>query len=628
MIRLIDYETGHDYDLPSKFKLSIEKVNPFLSKEGSTSLSISLPPTDINFNVLGYPYRTDRQYKYLPKRKIIINAGLYQRPATLQVTSASRNMITATCLFGESIFYSQMNEVTMPKVFSNVVRDDFNLPYNPKILAWLNYFEKVMMGDEVDDFFVFTVCTKMESRTITLPAAGEIASSSFTYTKYYLLNAPLIDLNHLIYDENSNPYFPLIAKSVQTDTIDNITADYPIGYNVTPFLKLSYVLTHLFQYFGYTLNQDYLTKYPDLQKEVVLNNTCDSIMTGVLHYEHLVPTGTVNDFLDGIRKRYGCDFFLSDNGLDVKVIFISELIDSIDSDLTKNISVEPVNNIESFKSLKLSCNHSLDQVTSNFATYQKLVENKTIIPMEYLIFSATTTLANGYYFSQNLCTVFQVKDGKMTTVGDDSLDYYDEITDLTAQEMTSPHTAVPLVYADLMIIPSNVGSRWKGWYYQVPFIGDKRMLNTSIRVEDDLLADTSNSSAVCPIMFCFFHGQGVPNPNETTDAKKLYSKKLAFASTHSYNNIGQPNGNLHMVYGGEKGLFETFWKKFNDVLNNSYQPILTNFNLSVVQFQNFDIAQQKLVEGQPVIVENMKYEISDTGIKMIEANLRTTKLYE
>jgi len=154
MIRLIDYETGHDYDLPAKFKLSIEKTNPFLSDKGSVSLSISLPPTDNNFQLLEYPYRTDRLYKYLPKRKIIINAGLYQRPATLQVTSASRNMITATCLFNESIFYSQMNEVTMPKVFSNVVRDDFNLPYNPKMLAWLNHFESVMMGDVVDDLFV------------------------------------------------------------------------------------------------------------------------------------------------------------------------------------------------------------------------------------------------------------------------------------------------------------------------------------------------------------------------------------------------------------------------------------------------------------------------------------------
>jgi len=308
--------------------------------------------------------------------------------------------------------------------------------------------------------------------------------------------------------------------------------------------------------------------------------------------------------------------------------FWNDILDSVDADFTENISVEPVNSIESFRSLKLSCDHSLDQVKSNFDTYQKLQANKTIIPTQYLIFSATTTLSDGYYFSQNLCTIFQVKSGKMTTIGDESLDYYDEITDLAAQEIKSTHTSVPMVHADLLVIPSDVGTRWKGFYYPVPFIGDARMLNTSIRVEDDLLSDTSNASSVCPVMFCFFHGKGVANPHETASGKKEFTEKLVFSSTHSYNNIGQPNGNLHMVYGGEKGLFETFWKKFNDVLNNSYQPIITNFNLSPVQFQNFDIGQQKLVDGQPLIVENMKYEISDNGIKMIEANLRTTKLYE
>lgn len=625
MIRLIDYETGADYDLPAKFKLSIEKTNPFLSDKGSTSLSISLPPTDTNFQLLQYPYRTDRRYKYLPKRKIIINAGLYQRPATLQVTSSSRKMITATCLFDESIFYSQMNNVTMPKVFRNVVRDDFHASGN-QVLSWINYLEEVMIGDEVDDFFLFTVCTKIESKTIT-SSNPDTPNLQITYTKYSLLNSCQIGLSNPPVDSQSRPYYPLITRLGDSVTNNGITVQLPIGYNLTPFLKLSYVLTHLFQYFGYTLNQDYLTKYPDLQKEVVLNNTCDAIMTGVLHYEQLVPTGTVNNFLDAIRGKYGLDFFLDDNGLDVKIRFWNDILESVDADLTKNVSVEPVNNIASFKSLKLSCDHSLDQVTSNFATYQKLFENKTITPMEYLVFSDTTTLGDGYYFSQNLCTIFQVVDGKMTTIGDESLDFYTETADLTAHEVKSTHTVVPMVYGDIANqVPTAEYSRF-GYFSPMPYIGDVRMLNTKIRSEGNIITDTSDNTAVCPIMFCFFHGRGVDDPNETSSRQHIGSK-IVFASTHSYNNIGQPNGNLHMVYGGEKGLFETFWKKFNDVLNNSYQPILTNFNLSVVQFQNFDYAQQKLIGGQPIIAENVKYEISDNGIKMIEANLRTTKLYE
>jgi hypothetical protein len=309
------------------------------------------------------------------------------------------------------------------------------------------------------------------------------------------------------------------------------------------------------------------------------------------------------------------------------VVFWNDILESVDADLTKNVSVEPVNNIESFKQLKLSCDHSLNQVTSNFATYQKLYENKTITPMEYLIFKPSTVLGDGYYFSQNLCTVFQIKAGVMTTIGDESLDFYTETTDLTAHEVKSSHTVVPMVYADITNSYPNDNDQRFGYFSPVPFIGDVRMMNSKIRSEGQIITDTSDNTAVCPIMFCFFHGRGVDDPNENFSRIHVGSK-IVFASTHSYNNIGQPNGNLHMVYGGEKGLFETFWKKFNDVLNNSYQPILTNFNLPVVQFQNFDYAQQKLVEGQPLIVENMRYEISDSGIKMIDANLRTTKLYE
>jgi len=50
-------------------------------------------------------------------------------------------------------------------------------------------------------------------------------------------------------------------------------------------------------------------------------------------------------------------------------------------------------------------------------------------------------------------------------------------------------------------------------------------------------------------------------------------------------------------------------------------------NLSIYQALHWDPSKQKMLNGQPLVSEVLKYELSDDGITVTEADFRTTKLY-
>ena len=362
MIRIIDKQTGRDFHLPAGFKISIDKSNPFLSTQGTVSLPVVFPWTAWNSETLEHPTRFDRAGKLKQKREVIIQAGIYQRLATLQITGGKlptaygAGYINATFLFDEAQFYNQMKDVTMQTVFGSIIRDDFAslATRELRVAAWVDYMNGIMFGTHTDDFDVFPVCYEI----------GTDGRNGF--------------LNQLrskvSYRHNIDDY-ELAGKVARTFVIDGANVSIPVGYEVTPFLKKSYVLRTLFSSFGYVLNEDYLTKYPDFQREVELNNTADALMPGFINYGQLVPTKTINEFLNGIRYKYGCEFFLADNNVDVKLVFWNDLFESSDLMLDKIITDSPMINQESFKIIKLTCGTTNKIGDPKFKTFNDMVLN-------------------------------------------------------------------------------------------------------------------------------------------------------------------------------------------------------------------------------------------------------------
>jgi len=623
-MKVIDKLTSRLFDLPSGFKISFDKSNPFLTAQGTISLPIVFPYTDTNVGILDNPIRYDRAEKLTIKRKVIIQAGLYQREATLaftggkRPTSFSAGYLNGTFLLDEAVFYNQMKDVTMQSVFSTIVRDHFTGTHTEKIAAWVDYLETVMTGEVSDDFNIFPVAYEVDTAGTGTP---------LVYHHGFLNH---VTQHHIGVSGTGVEYYHLSGRYARTYLIDEANVDIPVGYEITPFLKKSYILGTLFSKFGYVLNPDYMTKYPELAKAVELNNTADSLMLGFIDYGQLVPSKTITEYLNSIRYSYGCEFFLAENGIDVNLVFWNDVLtNDVDIDLSKLIMDAPVVNYESAKTVQLtqSYTNKLDAVKS--LSYKQLITSFDNIPLIYYTVlpdyqADPQSFVESIAFSQKTLHFYHVWNQRAAdnefdpVVSDMGQNLYDCYADdnVTAMPFANTAEAVPMVQVgmgetkDLVPIWDYVDGQVP---YSIPYVGPVRTPNTSIIINAKSI---SNTQVECPIMSCFHYGRMLST-----------NQRLFWGTTHRYDDSGTPWGNLNLVYNGPNGLFEKFWKKFDDVLRNSWQPMIFPVNLSIYQGLHWDPSKQKMLNGQPLVCEVLKYELSDAGVNVTEADFRTTKLY-
>lgn len=637
MIRVIDYQTGRDFDLPAGIKISIEQVNPFLNEtQGSISLPVNLPYTDNNLELLDNPQRTDRRSKLNVKRKVIIHAGIYQRNAVMTITRVQKNKpIVGTFLLDESVFYNQSREVTLQTVFDGYERTDFSGTHEEKVAQWADYLDRVMTDDTLDgELAVFPVCIKFEKTEYTMPTVEILGPGIYDF-----LNHPSVPSTNYstttgtyMVDGVSHDYYRLTNRNAISANINGTDVEIPTGYSISPFLKFSFVLEEIFSFFGFNLTTSKFHTDNDLKKLVLLNNTIDSLRPGKLIYSQLVPTCTVDEYLTAVRNDFGCEFIFDENGKDVHIVFWEDILTSeITECIDRFIQDEQINDFESKKSVKLGREYGSLLFEPKFKTYQLF--NKSFNPITEI--RNITTPVPGIYFDRLLLMYYSIVEYVDSTgyeyfggeyLGPNSFDFYDSSTDYELMDKSSKSSFVQMIRADIANRWATSTDYYKHQFVHIPYIDTYRQLNTAIVYTDKT---EKSDETKCPIMFCFRKGANLPRPEgEEASIFDTGNEKLFWGSTYRFNNLGYPDGNLNLVLGGENGLYETFWKKFDDVLKNSFQPVTVPLNITSYQILNFDMTKIKLLNGQPLIPESIKYEITDSGVKVIEAKFRTAKLYQ
>jgi hypothetical protein len=631
VIRIIDFETGRDYDLPAGLKISGERVNPFFADSGNISLPIELPGTDNNIDLLGYPGIMQRKNKLKIQKKVIVHAGVFQRISTMSINSTLKS-ISATLLFDESLLYSAIQNYQMTDIFSKIIRDDFaaEATIEARILKWAEYLNDVYKNVETDDFAVFTVCTEVDEDNLHHGFLNQIRQLDET---------PINSFS-----------FELAGMQERTYLIKGVEVEIPVGYEITPFLKLKYVLITLFEKLGFELNEDLFTRYPDFAREVVLNNTGDAIMKGYLNYGQLVPNVSVDEYLKSLRYKYGLDFFLQKNGKTVDVVFIKELIESSDDILDLKVNAKPELIFESAKMLKLTCKTSNITGTSKFGSLLELAKNYVpagyalyhfikdadiniyTFAVEYLpaftspsgveaacIANEESYLGSVVFYQELYEWYFRDSEGNKTKIDEDifnltmSEDGQDDFEKLTYD---SPHEFVQMIMLDRSKT-KDVDPLITFEYREerIPYVGNARYLNTSIIVNG---VTQTNKVVDCPIMSCYpFYFSGLISD----DFQRCYG------TTYKYSRHGTVVTNSNLIIGGKDGLFEIYWKAFDYILRNSYQQVNLQMSLTMEEYINFTFQYLKLYKYQPIIPESIKYEISQNGFKIVESKFRTSKIY-
>lgn len=576
------------FDLPNDFNIEIEDTSPLYNERGSQSIPATLPASPNNLILTNHIHRLDTDHAPATDARVIVSDGIYNRIGKMNITQASHSEgIISNIGFDESELYSIWNAVSLRTLDAPILRLG-------SASAIITLLEDIMNETQTEEgLAVFPVCVNMPSKDETI----DNKEVSTYYPEYINKIAKVNDTYKLVGAARQETYL-LENKPVLTSV--------PEGYGVTAFLKVSWLLNFIFRKYGYTITENPFSTHPQLSRLVVLNNTADACVKGFLDYSDLMPDCTINEFLQALYCRFGMVYFVDGKTKSVKLKFIKDLISNPASkDWTLLKAAMPVINYNSPQQLKLSAG------TSIAGPYQNLVAapaadslDKFLKPFNYVV---SSNYSKGYLYYFNSDGRYAVRNIYTHLLETRSSDFFpwDKGSNIGYMEITSVDECLPI----------------KGTYPDEhptcpAYLLGKVHKYTNIASADIELSDEQNTQT--PLCFCFAF------PRNTSS--------YPYGSPRCYTAAGDPvtvNGHtfdISMTFVGDNGLFNRFWKGFDAVLRYANHTIEVPLHLNHNQLLNSDFSQAINMDGQKLLIDNLKYTLPLSLTRPATVRFRTLKL--
>ncbi len=580
-------------------KITVERTNPLLNDQGSLSLTYPIKRTAKNDYLLGFPHKYSRKAKYEIKTDVNIRAGLLNENATLQMTSVDSDQVEATFLLYESTFYSRIQEVKLPTVFEGVERwfDSSSVPVATRVANIVSMVKSMILSKSnlTEDFTAFPVISSCEWESSTELFAK--ADKQNIINEIYWNNEPASGGNAKFL------FRPETEYTFNDSDGNNITV--PVGFGCSIFLRYGYVLRKIFQYFGFSLEEnlfDYGHKY---RRVVCINNTQDAIMRGYLVESQLVPDITVNDFLDFVRESFNADFFIDVPSKKVRLVFFDDMLSSEpDMDLSHYLTSPEEIEYADARQVKLAVGTNLENGSIPCDTLSEL---KNKYGNLYSIGSVRGN-SNGVHHFDLYNQVWKetllnptTHKYQRTYLG--SMNFmYSPTGNLETEEHESPANLPAIIQYDF-----NVGCAQ---------IGSFRRMNTSLVMNGSA---NSEEKVECPFILAI----------ETWDGKRMAVVTEADESGNTLYYPTNPYPDLISLHTwGNNGLFAKFWQNYDQLLRKSWHTVTAPFRIPAKVLQSWDFTRLKLIDGQPMIANKLTYELTDDPVVDVEIELKTAKIYE
>lgn len=328
-----------EFILPSDFQIATKKTNVFLSKAGEQTQPLTLPAVPENLKLIGMSQRIDSFYKPLSNVSVIVEDGLNSLPANLGIHFVDKSGISATLYFGTAEFYSVVDERMLNSIPWPMVSAPAGGDLDDAVNYIIDYIKANKGGDE------FRVCPVATTEKTT-----------FRITKNQWTNPQVLDVESIFILNWHEQYQTALDLYSGQDILSTFQGEYyqqiisnnnvinvGLGYGITPFLKLSYVLKHVFQAYGYDFNDrsiedEFQNDYVDM---IILNNVADAIYGGQLRYAQLLPDMKIKDFIAEVEKWFCGKFIISNSNKLVWFEFFSDTKRHQPVDLTPYLCENP-----------------------------------------------------------------------------------------------------------------------------------------------------------------------------------------------------------------------------------------------------------------------------------------------
>jgi hypothetical protein len=582
----IFHASGEEYDLTPGVTLEIERTNPFFNNYGERSLPMTLPPTEKNRRLTDFPDDLAGLKKVSQRIDATIQHNtFFSRCRQAILTGSKRVGIETSFYFNTGAFYEKIKDVSLSTIFEN----------------------KIIPFASVDDAISFcqNLYVTHDERLACFPV--------------YLEDATLNELFVSRANNGISSHPPLLNATPQTISVDGSSIYLDAGYYITPFIRANHLLEELFLYFGYTLSGNFFKKTEPFRSMVFLNNNIDTIMKGEIRYNQIVPNCMVSTMLNTYRYLYNCEFIPDEVTKTIYIRFFDEILKEKEvPDISRYVVEDPIlEHPANFRQLQLKANYisgeknqvgrnsrpirtryyELEAVSDSFNTIFELLKKYPDAEFDSV---TGTFLRNGF---RGRTSVTQI-------VGDIICDYYAGGILETIEKRADCLIGKVKSYS----YPRNVNAGTV-----IPYIGSGRALNSKIIMDnaienenEGLSTEVDTNEEELPIIPCFVgrHSSGF----------------MDFGTFLNYDYDGNKLWDYTLSFNGQDGLFERFWRSFDNLLRNSL--IKVPVKLLLDDATKFSLTEYKKVsiQGEELLPDCIKYPVDK--YEVAESTFYTTRQRE
>jgi hypothetical protein len=566
----IKNSAGKAFDLKPGTSLEFTRLNPFFNEIGEQSIPIDLPASANNLIIAGYPNSLAHASKQAFVTDAMIEEGVFALRARQAILSAkSRDVISTSFYANEGAFNEKTKDVQLSTIFA-----DKKIEF-ASVDAAVTFVRNLMITP--DSRFA---CFPVRIKTGVLNRLGDV---------------------------NADTYYNLYNAIGRTETVDEKTVTVSPGFYITPFIKANHLLAEMFAYFGYTVESNFFTTTAPFTEMVFLNNNIDTIVKGRILYSQIVPDVQVSSILDFYRKKFCCEFIPNESEKTIKIVLLNEVLsESTTTDMTPNLVGNYTVNMPEFKQIKLTAEklEATDPTTS--ATRKSFTD--TALNEEY---ESIQAIVKKYPFARldpQIGEIYRIGFLGYTEyrqrIGSLNCNYFAGGT-LEVEEKEAPDKIFDVYHTQA------AGGTIPAPELIMPYIVDSRSLNSTIVYDGDTSSSSETEVSELPIMVCFCHHNG--------------ARKYDIGTIYNYDQAGNRVWDYTLCYNGSDGLFEKFWRKYDEIIRNSFFRVDADMLLTDVQKMSLSSYKKIIIDGQELLPDSIKYS---PGInRPEECSFLTCRLY-
>ncbi|MGN8798682.1 hypothetical protein ACTNCZ_13395 [Segatella copri] len=620
-MKITNLDKGKTYQLGEGAKLEVERTNPFFNDYGETTTPLDIPASDYNRMILGYPDTFGLREKMVAANVSIEDGEYFAQCRQIVLSAQHKGNISSSFYINDGSFYSKIQNVKLKSIFK-----DEMIPGCSTLDECIS-FCRSLIGGKNENYDIFPVLLTDDS--------GKDTGYDYKILNGWGNQQKLPDAKYWRF-KNTGGYEYVAAPDAydfvtcagksnrfqgefnRTEYVNEIPVSLTRGYYISPFIRANYVLKRVFKYFGYDLQENFFTQTEPFTKMVLVNNVIDVMVNGHIRIEDLLPDVSVSDFLSVFRKKFLCEFVSDEGTHQASIIFLKDAVESAPAaDLTRQMTEEPTLSYKTasdYKRVVLRAKHQADSdAEDSYDDLKDMLAKNT---------GAYFDKVDGCFYKDGYSGNYHVK----SKIGEGSQSYDTGEEDTDTQDIEIPEM-IPetrtLKYRQSA--DDDTISREMGRFL---YIGSYATLNSSMKVATEDNSESSEEAVTTPVMLAFPYvsTDGMPCGTVTAyDIHYEYDNRFGPPSHASEESLYRKIFDYALVYNGDDGIFEKFYRQYDLLLRNSLQELKVKLLLTQSQKQNLPSYAKVVIRGVSFFFNKLKFTLGGKS-EPTESELRTIAL--